>query len=81
MSPQFLAFTLALTLAALTGLGAATPQMPVSEVRPGMVGIGRTVSTDTREELSHVMGVIEKVMGPQRNLILARLVGSGGTTG
>ena len=77
MSPQFLAFTLALTLAALTGLGAATPQMPVSEIRPGMVGIGRTVFDGTRvEEFKvHVLGVIENVMGPQRNLILARLEG------
>jgi hypothetical protein len=77
MSRQFITFTLALTLAALTALGAATPQMPVSEIRPGMVGIGRTVFDGTRvEEFNvHVLGVIENVMGPQRNLILARLEG------
>ena len=77
MSRQFITFTLALTLVALTGLGAATPQMPVSEIRPGMVGVGRTVFDGTRvEEFNvHVLGVIENVMGPQRNLILARLEG------
>ena len=77
MMRQFITFTLALTLVALTGLRAATPQMPVSEIRPGMVGIGRTVFDGTRvEEFNvHVLGVIENVMGPQRNLILARLEG------
>ena len=77
MSRQFIIFTLALTLVALTALGAATPQMPVSEIRPGMVGIGRTVFDGTRvEEFNvHILGVIENVMGPQRNLILARLEG------
>jgi len=77
MMRQFITFTLALALGALTALGAATPQMPVSEIRPGMVGIGRTVFDGTRvEEFKvHVLGVIENVLGPQRNLILARLEG------
>src|SRR5688572_11757135 len=77
MPKSFLACTFALALFALTGLGAQTPQMPVSEIRPGMVGIGRTVFDGTRvEEFNvHVLGVIENVMGPQRNLILARLEG------
>jgi ABC-type proline/glycine betaine transport system permease subunit len=77
MTRQFITFTVALTLVALTALGAATPQMPVSEIRPGMVGIGRTVFDGTRvEEFKvHVLGVIENVLGPQRNLILARLEG------
>ena len=77
MSRQCITSTLALTLAALTALRAATPQMPVSDIRPGMVGIGRTVFDGTRvEEFNvHVLGVIENVMGPQRNLILARLEG------
>ena len=77
MSRQFITFTAALALVALTALGAATPQMPVSEIRPGMIGIGRTVFDGTRvEEFNvHVLGVIENVMGPQRNLILARLEG------
>ena len=70
----------AASLAALgifPGLRAATPIMAVSEVRPGMVGIGRTVFTGTRVEefKAHVLGVIENAIGPQRNLILAKLEG------
>lgn len=51
--------------------------MPPSDLRPGMVGIGRTVFSGTRVEefKAHILGVIENVMGPQRNLILARLEG------
>ena len=51
--------------------------MPVAEVRPGMVGVGRTVFDGTRVEefKAHILGVIENVIGPQRNLILARLEG------
>jgi hypothetical protein len=71
------------TLAAgATGLGlpvlhADTPLMPISEIRPGMVGIGRTVfsGTEVQEFRAHVLGVIENVIGTQRNLILARLEG------
>jgi hypothetical protein len=57
--------------------GAATPQMPISEIRPGMVGIGHTVFTGTRVEefRATIIGVIENVMGPRRNLILAKLEG------
>ena len=56
---------------------AASTAMPIAEVRPGMVGIGHTVFTGTRVEefKAHILGVIENVMGPQRNLILARLEG------
>ncbi len=51
--------------------------MGVSEIRPGMVGIGRTVFEGTRVEefKAHILGVIENVIGTQRNLILARLEG------
>ena len=51
--------------------------MPVSQVRPGMVGIGRTVFAGTRVEefRVNILGVIENVIGPQRHLILARLEG------
>ncbi len=42
-----------------------------------MVGVGHTVFDGTRVEefKAHIIGVIENVMGPQRNLILARLEG------
>jgi len=66
-----------LAVATAVRLGAAEPIMPVSEIRPGMVGVGRTVFNGTRVEefKTHVLGVIENVMGPRRNLILARLEG------
>ncbi len=56
---------------------AATPIMPVSEVRAGLVGVGRTVFNGTRVEdfKVHILGVIENVTGPRRNLVLARLEG------
>ena len=68
---------LALGLLALSGVRAQTRVMPASEIRPGMVGVGRTVFTGTRVEefRAHMLGVIENVIGPQRNLILARLEG------
>lgn len=71
---------LPLVFAALGGLSLAraTPQqMPASEIRPGMVGIGRTVFEGTRvEEFTvRILGVIENVIGTRRNLILARLEG------
>src|SRR5437867_3433551 len=56
---------------------AATPQMGVGEIRPGMAGIGRTVFEGPRREEFQVqiLGVIETVIGARRNLILARLEG------
>jgi hypothetical protein len=61
----------------LPALQADTPQMPISEIRPGMVVIGRTVFSGTQVEefRAHILGVIENVIGTQRNLILARLEG------
>ena len=42
-----------------------------------MVGIGRTVfdGTQVEEFKAHILGVLENVIGTQRNLILARLEG------
>src|ERR1700674_4910266 len=62
----------------LSGLRAAPPHMSIGEVRPGMVGIGRTVFEGTRvdEFTVKIIGVIENVIGTHRNLILARLGGS-----
>jgi hypothetical protein len=61
----------------LTSLTAAAPMMPISEIRPGMVGVGRTVFEGTKVEefRAHILGVVENVIGTQRNLILARLEG------
>jgi hypothetical protein len=79
MSPRRALPAIALSLLTILGyqLGAATPTMPVSDIRPGMVGIGRTVFEGTRvdEFKVHIIGVIANVIGPRRNLILARLEG------
>jgi hypothetical protein len=69
----------ALALAALIGSAprATTPLMPVSEVRPGMVGVGRTVfeGSELQDFTVHILGVLRNVQGPKRDLILARLEG------
>ena len=77
MRHRIIITALACGLAALPSLRAATELMPISEIRPGMVGIGRTVFTGTRVEefKAHILGVVENVIGPQRNLILAKLEG------
>jgi hypothetical protein len=77
MRLRLLAFILLLTFAALPGLVADTPQMGVDEIRPGMIGLGRTVFDGTRvEEFKvNILGVLENVIGPHRNLILAKLEG------
>ena len=71
--------TLACLLAGLclVRLPAATLQMGVNDIRPGMVGVGRTVFNGTRvEEFKvNILGVVENVIGTRRNLILARLEG------
>ena len=52
-------------------------QMGIDEIRPGMVGIGRTVfdGTHVEEFKVNILGVLENVIGTRRNLILARLEG------
>src|SRR4030095_13944989 len=47
------------------------------QVRPGMIGVGRTVFSGTKLEdfKVEVLGVMRNVIGPKRNLILARLEG------
>jgi hypothetical protein len=59
------------------GASSADGQMSVDEIRPGMVGVGRTVFDGTRvEEFKvNILGVLENVIGPSRSLILARLEG------
>ncbi len=72
-----LAFALLLASLALIKLPAATSQMGIEEIRPGMVGVGRTVFEGTRvEEFKvNILGVLENVIGTHRNLILAKLEG------
>ena len=56
---------------------AASRYMPIDEIRPGMVGVGRTVFDGTKIEefKAHILGVLHNVAGPSRDLIQARLEG------
>jgi hypothetical protein len=55
----------------------STSFYPVDEIRPGMTAIGRTVFTgDTQDEFrAQILGVLKNVIGPKRDIILARLEG------
>jgi hypothetical protein len=71
-----------LAAAAIAGLGWARPPgapslMPIEEVKPGMVGVGRTIfeGSDLQDFKVHILGVLKNVQAPKRNLILARLEG------
>ena len=72
-------FVLTAALAALgwAGVPASTSLMPIEEIKPGMVGVSRTVfeGTELTEFKVHILGVLKNVQAPQRNLILARLEG------
>jgi hypothetical protein len=67
----------ALLLFLATGLPAQSRVFPVDELRPGMVGVGRTVFEGDRldEFKVHILGVLRNVIGPRRDLILAKLEG------
>src|SRR4051794_40684915 len=54
-----------------------TAQMAIGDIRPGMVGISRTVfdGTQVEEFKANIIGVLENVIGTHRNLILAKLEG------
>jgi SpoIVB peptidase S55 len=67
----------AVVLALCAGLPAQTKTFPVDEIRPGMVGVGRTVFDGDRLEdfKVTVIGVLRNSIGTRRNLILARLEG------
>jgi hypothetical protein len=74
----FLRFlTVAMAFAVLATPSAQTSLMPVSEVRAGMVGIGRTVfAGDKLEEFrANILGVLKNAVAPGRDLILAKLEG------
>src|SRR5581483_7296582 len=79
MQPARLLLPLFCLVGALSALLAAAPPstMPVAEIRPGMIGTGRTVFEGTKvdEFTVRILGVIENVIGTHRNLILAKLEG------
>jgi hypothetical protein len=71
------AVIVALLLAVAAGLPAQSRTFSVDEIKPGMVGIGRTVfEGDRLEEFKvHIIGVLRNSIGPRRDLILAKLEG------
>jgi hypothetical protein len=77
MKSRTLYFAILLALMVAAWPAAAPRYMSVDEVRPGMVGVGRTVFDGDRiEEFKvHVLGVLRNTNGPQRNMVLARLEG------
>src|SRR6187549_3281089 len=72
----FVVAALALALIHATPV-AQTTFLPLEEVRPGMIGVGRTVFAGTKLEdfKVEVLGIMRNVLAPKRNLILARLEG------
>ena len=56
---------------------ARSETMPITEIRPGMVGVGRTVfeGAELAEFTVHILGVLRNIQGAKRDLILARLEG------
>ncbi len=77
MSVRACATLFAFLLCLAAGLPAQSRFMPIEDVRSGMTGIGRTVFEGDRldEFKVHVLGVLRNVIGPRRDLILARLEG------
>jgi hypothetical protein len=67
----------AFVLYLVAGVPAQSRHFPVDELRPGMTGVGRTVFEGDRldEFKVHILGVLRNVIGPKRDLILARLEG------
>src|SRR5579871_518968 len=67
-----------LTAICVTGAGAQQdPFLHISDVRPGMTGIGRTVFNGTALEdfKVEILGTLKNVIGPGRSLIVAKLDG------
>jgi hypothetical protein len=77
MNMRILAVMAVLLWFGLAPLPASTALFPVDELKAGMVGVGRTVFEGDRldEFKVHILGVLKNVIGPRRNLILARLEG------
>ena len=59
------------------GLPAQSRTFSVDELKPGMIGVGRTVfAGDKLEDFKvEILGVLRNSIGPRRDLILARLEG------
>jgi len=68
---------LAIVILGSSRVPATSAIMPISEVKPGMVGVGRTVfeGAELKDFKVHILGVLRNIQGPGRNLILAKLEG------
>jgi len=77
MKIKTFACVLAVALYFGTGLIGQSRTFPVDELKPGMVGIGKTVFEGDRLDdfKVHILGVLRNVIGTRRNLILAKLEG------
>jgi hypothetical protein len=67
-----------LTLGLGSVLWAQSPGfLPATEIKPGMIGVGRTVfAGESIEEFRvNILGVLHNIIGPSRDLILAKLEG------
>jgi len=75
---RYLLFSILAPAVALSQTPSSQPAtLPLSEVRPGMEGEGRTVFEGATIESFRVriLGVLENALGPRQSLILARLQG------
>ncbi|HYI96398.1 MAG TPA: SpoIVB peptidase S55 domain-containing protein [Bryobacteraceae bacterium] len=78
--PALRAFSHCITVACFCALRAQTPPplefFPISEIRPGLKGVGRTVFSGTAVEEFQVeiLGTLENA-GPKQSIILGRLSG------
>jgi len=77
MCMRGLALIVASWMLAAAAVPAQSRYFPIEDVRPGMVGIGRTVFEGDRldEFKVNIIGVLHNQIGPRRDLVLARLEG------
>lgn len=70
---------LLLAVAATLPTAGRSAHFAVSDVRPGMIGEGVTRLEGGRKAAfkAHILGVLDNVIGPRRQVILARLEGAG----
>lgn len=71
------AFTLAFALAPLAWCQSNTELFPLTDIKPGLKGVGRTIfqGEQIEEFQVEILGVLKNVLAPKRDLILARLSG------
>jgi hypothetical protein len=78
-NPPLIRVALLVVAAALVATPSAqsTTFFPLDDLRPGMIGIGKTVfAGEAQEEFrAQILGVLRNVLGPRRDIVLARLEG------